>query len=535
MKRIHKRQKIKTIALLLFFGVGLWINQKQALAGGINGNESRVIGAASGTFYYENEAYRAKAEYISQLSGELAADGVDLTPQQADEAIRQMYASVAEGVSGGYLYKVGGNSSTEEMDESKQDDKTMEDSEENPSTTEEIEETEPGVSVKIEEGEAEKKEEEVQEAALEVAKEVKQESNKDTVGKLVYNTETKSFVYESENGDRQIQLPTQSKKLEMKPYTDAFRTVGGCVLGIDILVLLLLLLGKCFPWQKHRRNRETAKYYVDHKRRRSIRRLAGGVYTLNVFCMTLCLIVGLGLHITLLNRNFICDNMTASGYFRHEYNQFCVTTQIDLVEYQEDVVNSLLDEIGYDGFLSMAKKQLMADLRGQDGKYDDSGIREQLEEKISTYRKTEQEELVNVVLGNLELSTKDMVGTTIYQLRIGFYDLIEGGIALYLISFLLVVFVVITMDRYQHRGVRYIAVGITGGSVVVGIISGVMYLAQIYNRFLIEPEGLLLFFREYIKNGLIILFALSCVGILVGILSGLLAKGIRRIQIEKES
>ena len=77
-------------------------------SGGINGNESRVIGVASGTFEYDGEMYKAAAGYVGQLTSYLSKDGVDLTAAQADAAISKIYANVATGVREGYIVKISG-------------------------------------------------------------------------------------------------------------------------------------------------------------------------------------------------------------------------------------------------------------------------------------------------------------------------------------------------------------------------------------------------------------------------------------------
>lgn len=83
----------------------------------INANEQRVIAAASGTFEYEGKMYRAKASYISQLTGKLDRENVDLSAADADAAIGQIMANVATGVKQGYLEEAG-NTGVEEPSQS---------------------------------------------------------------------------------------------------------------------------------------------------------------------------------------------------------------------------------------------------------------------------------------------------------------------------------------------------------------------------------------------------------------------------------
>lgn len=77
-------------------------------AGQINSDEASIVSAASGTFTYNGETYRAQPAYIQALKDYLADDDVDLNADQASSAISQMYDSIQQGVEDGYLYKTSG-------------------------------------------------------------------------------------------------------------------------------------------------------------------------------------------------------------------------------------------------------------------------------------------------------------------------------------------------------------------------------------------------------------------------------------------
>ena len=78
-----------------------------AYAGDINGNESSVIGAASGVFIYGGEQYVATSEAMGMLYAKLSEDGVDLLAEQAAELISLGYANIGVGVQMGYLVSIG--------------------------------------------------------------------------------------------------------------------------------------------------------------------------------------------------------------------------------------------------------------------------------------------------------------------------------------------------------------------------------------------------------------------------------------------
>ena len=84
-----------------------------AFAGGINGPESAVLGAASGTFEYEGRTYVVAQPYLGMLAAKLSEDGIDLTDTQASALISQAYGMIGDGVAGGYLVPSEGGESSE--------------------------------------------------------------------------------------------------------------------------------------------------------------------------------------------------------------------------------------------------------------------------------------------------------------------------------------------------------------------------------------------------------------------------------------
>ena len=118
-------RKIRIIMCGLLCSMGVLLSGGTVLAGSINGNESSVIGVASGTFEYKGTTYVAKQSYVSQLVARLSKDSVDLSASQAQKAISQIYNNVATGVKSGYLTPVSeSDKTTESKDKSDTKDKS---------------------------------------------------------------------------------------------------------------------------------------------------------------------------------------------------------------------------------------------------------------------------------------------------------------------------------------------------------------------------------------------------------------------------
>lgn len=103
-----KTTRIHRLVICVFVMLTSFVIQKNIASaeGGINTNEQRVIIEAQGTFEYDGEVYTARQQYVDQLYQYLSKEDVNLTSEEADNAITQMYANVETGVKEGYIVKV---------------------------------------------------------------------------------------------------------------------------------------------------------------------------------------------------------------------------------------------------------------------------------------------------------------------------------------------------------------------------------------------------------------------------------------------
>jgi sortase A len=98
----------KWIICLLTILIYMSFSGLNVQAGGLNGPESGLVGAARGTFYYNGQTYVVAPDMLNQGINYLCQDGVDLTQEQANKVLGMAYGMVGEGVARGYLIPVGG-------------------------------------------------------------------------------------------------------------------------------------------------------------------------------------------------------------------------------------------------------------------------------------------------------------------------------------------------------------------------------------------------------------------------------------------
>lgn len=85
----------------------------------INANEQRIIDVAEGTFEYQGELYTVRPAYLDILQKKLDDKDVELTSDQADQAIQQIFGNIERGVKEGVLKKVTGEEAEEAREQGK--------------------------------------------------------------------------------------------------------------------------------------------------------------------------------------------------------------------------------------------------------------------------------------------------------------------------------------------------------------------------------------------------------------------------------
>ena len=462
------------LGLLLITGV---MKPKMiAFAGGINGNEARVIAAASGTFSYDGKTYQAGTNYINSLTSYLSADDVDLTAEQADKAVSMMYANVAEGVARGYLYEVGGSSEDTESQEDSGKDKTQKDkddkktTEQEDSTQTESKPVSPGDAVDVWDAMSNQNAN---------RQKLKQRPVKEEASASVELKEDDIVVVTKDKEEISI---SKNKKLISTPTQMVINGISIIILAITLVCGVILFMKKCMSFRKpkHRRARP------GHSKRRKIRRHTRNVLTITTAIALLGVFILLGIYVSLFNKEAIMQSMQSSGYFRYAYSEYITETA----------------------------KQTVSDL--------DSGKKVTAMDEIQTYEEylfTIKQNSLKILNGDKETPIPDSnVTPYIYNLKTSFMNIFTvSGICL-LLSAVLGIVLMVFMDQRRERGVKHTAVAVLIASAVMIVITAVMAVNKPYLHLYVEPDYLYLFLMEYIQWSVKVLTSVTAFGVVIGML-----------------
>lgn len=435
-------------------------------AGEINGNEAGLIAAASGTFSYDGKTYRAGSAYINSLTSYLAADDVDLTAEQASEAISMMYANVGEGVAQGYLYEVGGQSETTETPSTTEGN----DNKKNKKTTEKntTEDTDKDSSSELDVWDAMSNQTEAKEK-------LKNRPEKEDAQASVQLGKDDIVVKTKDNETINISKKEQLISDQILFVVDG---IAGIVFVITVICGVVLFATKCMSFKKPKNRRARP----GHSKRRKIRRYTRNILTVTTSVSLIGIAIFLGIYISLFNKDTIMQNMQNSGYFRYAYSEYISGIAEELKGGKS--VTDMEQIVSYEDYLFTIKQNSLKILDGEtDIRIPDSNV-----------------------------------APYIYNIKNSYMQLFSVAGVLVLLSAFMGIVLMIFMDQRRERGIKHLAVAELIASVVVILLTVVMATTKPYMQLYIEPDYLYLFLMECIQWSVKVMTSIAAFCVVLGMI-----------------
>ncbi len=512
-------------------------------AGEINGNEAGVISAASGTFTYDGKTYRAGSAYINSLTAYLSADDVDLDSDQASRAISMMYDSVAEGIERGYLYEVGGSSTSEQETAPGQTTEAGQPAETGENGTAFIpgESTEilPGVDASTEEitGASAEEGASLEEGTEEGSAGSSEEKGKggksrksdksDKSGRDVKDGSTEEEsefpwaqagetdpasidVWEAMSNETAAKTKLQERpvkedasatvKLDSEDIVittgDGFVTVSKVrqlipdsvimvMNGISLFLLAITVICGIILFMKKCmvfRKPKGRRARPGHTKRRRIRRYTRNVLTVTTTISLVGVFALLAIYISLFNQNTIMQNMQSSGYFNYAYSEY--VSEIAKKTLASGDLKQSEDIMVYEDFLFNLKQNSIRILNGD----------------------------TDVVIPDSN------VAPYIYNMKRSYMMLFRQAGIYMILSLLLGIVLMIFMDQSRERGIKHTAVADLVASGILILFLGIMAVAKPYQGLYIEPDYLYLFIMECVRWSMKVMTSIIAFGVVLGMI-----------------
>lgn len=531
--------KIKKLVagMVSVIGVCLAISTT-CLAGGMNAAEASVYSAASGTFQYEGKTYKAASEYLVQLQAYLCRDDIDLSQDQATEAINRMYGSVAQGVLEGYIVPADGSSAstpatpenpgaaspTESVGVGSAEEPGTEDgntdafqpSEAGQSGSEtigttdigsdpvtDINKTAGGNSVVTSNGkifggltEAQQKEMEDTLSTRAAVEEANGEISYDPAENMISVQSADGIVYH---------LPEDVNRELLGKWTGILKAVGIAMCVITVVCAILLFAFGCMEFQKKKPANS------NHKLRRNLRKLTG---------ILLSLVLGVGIlgaggtlwmRMSFFDAGRILESLSDSGYYHGAYDSMMkqVHAVMKVSGCREDTCDDILT---YENFMFSTKNQIQLALQGRASSATYEDVKEDVVEAldgIEYFTKESREQLGSAILVIYQSSVKNVLGDVTYAVKNFFIDELKVIGILLMICVVISILLMVYSERYHHRGMMKIANAFFVAGILAALIGIWLFVGKPYAGYYITPDYLYLFVAYLVEHSVKILWIIA--------------------------
>lgn len=559
--------KIRRIVASAISVVGLCVAMPiMCFAGGMNANESSVYSAASGTFEYEGQTYKAAPEYLAQLQAYLCRDDIDLTADQANSAISEMYSNIAQGVTDGYILPIGGDPATGTPNPS---DTPSEPATGTPNTSGTPSEPATGVpnssdtpSGQGTNGSADTPEatnptdgaetEIEQKQSTDIGKtaggnsvvtsngtifggvtEEQQKDMEETLStrvsqeeanaEITYNKENNSIVFQTADG-MAYKLPEDINAKMFGGWIRILQVIGIVLCAITVLCGIALFVSGSMKFQKKKPANS------NHKMRKGVRKITGILLTV-VLAVNLFGIGGiLWMQMSYFDGNKILNSLSDSGYYHEAYD--AMMKDVHAIMKTSGCMENICDDVlTYENFMFATKNQIQLALQGRTSSATFEEVKKDVVEEldgIEYFTQNSKEMLGTAVLVIYQSSIKNVIGDVAYAIKNLFGTQLRVTEILMAVSAVVSILLLVCSERYSHRGVRRLANACLMSGVAMVVVNMWIGIGKPYTEFYIAPDYLYLFMVYLIKSSVKTLAIVAGIIVIISVLLYLSAYGLKK-------
>ena len=343
--------------IAFFAAVFVLLMTMTVYAGDINENEQRIVSVIYGQFEQDGIIYEVRQEYIDSAMAYLTSDEYDLTADQADSVISEIYENVRTGVESGYLREVGRIQPEEPLqaEPAAQGQPLAEMS--GQQETPEGSETERPLEAETEAS-----------AETEPPEETTASQPEETAPTPIAIAVLEAAEAAPEQTYAYIRRDTDQRMEHLHIPADMFLVLI-LICGAVTAACFLLALWLKFVSGRHR-----------HKMRAAVRTISGIAGGAEVYMLLLCAALWIGA----FQDSSILNRISDTEYYRAIYDELRSDTGISLA--LMNIPDSVMDEaITYERVVMAARQQLQNDLHDGNYKANTSLLTDRLRENISAY------------------------------------------------------------------------------------------------------------------------------------------------------
>ncbi len=258
--------------------------------------------------------------------------------------------------------------------------------------------------------------------------------------------------------------------------------------------------------------------------RKSKKRLRGIISTILSFLLAVLFTVGsvlVGLYIGFLNENRIIDGLNYKDYYSGVEENFYqnskdITTPMGL---PENVVDGIVDsETIYENI----KDYVVAAVNGQTYVFATEDLKTKLEQNVRNYFTSQGWEITSEQEATIPQYTQMIADEYVSCVKVPFVEhfaavkrifqkILLIGIPAIVILSAIIIFMLVHMQKWKHRGVRYVVYSSFATMIMVAVPGIAALVSGFYKKINISTEYLYYALVKYISNGLWVFIYLAFV------------------------
>lgn len=478
-----------------------------AYAGSINGNEQSIVSVINGQFEQGGVIYKVRQEYINSAMSYLQQDDVDLTAEQAQSVISEIYSNVQTGVDSGYLEQIGQAAPPETAPQTTApaDNPKGGETGDNGSKKPDSQETDKTAEAGNQPGESAESEEPAGETAGDEQNGGEGTDNPDetepdepqevipptpeviSILELVDKAPPQSYEYLSKDTNAlmaRIHIP--------------YQTLWYIIIILAAVIAIIAAISFLKKLFVHHHNRKLRKNF------RFI--LAVEIGVLSAVCFS-----AVSVWIGAFQDSAVLNKLADTGYYRTIYEELRRDTSISFALL--DIPDNVMDgAITYERVVLAARQQVESDLSQGAYHADTSVLTDQLESDIRAHLNsksvtmTEQAETgLGELMNRLDQKYSSLLNWPFaawwIEMKTEFFAFAKFALPLSLFLIIISQALIIGLNHYKHRGVILGGKSLLGGGLITVAAFGAGLAVFSQNLPEITPDYMELFFKMY-GNGL---------------------------------
>lgn len=270
-----------------------------------------------------------------------------------------------------------------------------------------------------------------------------------------------------------------------------------------------------------------SKHKHTSRKKKIIRNVVCTVFS---FLMMVCLMIlfaFFSLQFGFFNRDTTLSQINASGYYTNVYEE--LTNNLHTIATSKDLPEDIFDEVITEKRVYINGKQYIENsLKNKDTKLSLTDIEKELKQTLENYYQEQGLSLDDTVTNDVKSTVSAVSSEYSRMTRFQFVNYVRqykqavDAVFRWLVPVaavlaLLLMVLLLTVVKYRHRGIRFIAISFfaAGGSFLILPLCAL--LGHWYEKALVKPEYYSQFLNDYIASGLSSFLYVGVFGMIVGV------------------